>query len=177
MMAWFNGRRLPRWFGTAAQLLAFPAAHAMLPWALSLLGVRYGWVAGKPGVWNFAGLIPVAAGFCAYLWCLREHFAAAPNGWRLENTAHYPTPSYLLAGGPYRYSCNPIYMAELAIWIGWMLFYGSFVLLAVFAAASLVLGPMILPREERGLEARFGDAYREYRRTTPRWLGKARRPE
>ena len=93
----------------------------------------------------------------------------------LERTPHYPTPAYLLTKGPYRYSCNPIYLAELAIWLGWMAFYGSFVLAGVFAVMALLIGPVIVPREERGLEVRFGDAYREFRRTTPRWLGKTRR--
>ena len=67
------------------------------------------------------------------------------------------------------------YLGDLAVWLGWIVFYGSFALGGVFAAAALSLGPVIVPREERGLEARFGDAYREFRRTTPRWLGKTRR--
>jgi protein-S-isoprenylcysteine O-methyltransferase Ste14 len=169
------GRKLPRWIGTAAQLIGFPAAHGLAPWALSRLGARHGWSAGAPGAWNYIGLIPVAAGFCTFLWCLREHFIAAPEGWRFEKTPHYPTPPYLLTAGPYRYSRHPIYLAELAIWLGWIAFYGSLILGAVLAVAAGILGPVILPREERGLEARFGEAYREFRRTTPRWLGRARR--
>src|SRR5450631_2423932 len=109
------------------------------------------------------GLVPAAAGFCTYLLCIREHFLAAPSGWLLEKTPHYPTPSYLLTAGPYRYSCNPIYLAELAIWLGWMVFYGSFVIAGVFTVGALLIGPVIVPREERGLEARFGDEYREFR--------------
>ena len=69
----------------------------------------------------------------------------------------------------------PMYLADLAIWLGWVEFYGSVSLAGVIALAAQALGPVILPREERGLEARFGDAYREFRRTTPHWLGKARR--
>lgn len=117
----------------------------------------------------------VAAGFSIFLLCIREHFLAAPDGWLLERTPHYPTPKYLLTTGPYRYSCNPIYMAELTIWVGWMIFYGSLALAGMFAAAAVVVGPIIVPREERGLEARFGNEYRQFRRTTPRWFGKARR--
>jgi protein-S-isoprenylcysteine O-methyltransferase Ste14 len=55
-----------------------------------------------------------------------------------------------------------------------MAFYGSFVL-AGMATLAVVLGPLVVAREERGLEAKFGEAYREYRRTTPRWFGKGRR--
>ncbi|MGI8989680.1 MAG: methyltransferase family protein [Bryobacteraceae bacterium] len=93
----------------------------------------------------------------------------------MEKTPHYPTPSYLLTEGPYRYSRNPIYLAELTIWLGWILFYGSFAVAGIFAVGSLLVGPIVVPREERGLEARLGAEYREYRRTVPRWLGKIRR--
>lgn len=174
-MKWWTGRRLSRFTGIALQLVGFPAVHVSAPWALSLLGARHGWVGGRPGILNLVGLIPVVMGFYVFLLCTREHFLAAPAGWLLERTPHYPTPSYLLTAGPYRYSCNPIYLAELAIWVGWMVFYGSLVVAGTLVAAALLVAPVIVPREERGLEARFGDEYREFRRTTPRWLGKARR--
>lgn len=166
---------MPRWTGIAFPVVAFPAVYALGPWGLSLLGARHGWVAGRPAIPNLMGLIPVAAGFYISFLCSREHFRAAPDGWLLEQTPHYPTPSYLLTEGPYRYSCNPIYLAELLILVGWIVFYGSFALASIFAVMALLIGPVIVPREERGLETRFGDAYREFRRTTPRWLGRRRR--
>lgn len=174
-MNWLTFRHLPRWTGVAVPLLAFPAVHALIPWVLSLLGARHAWVGERPGILNLLGLIPAATGFYIFFLCSREHWRAAPNGWLLERTPHYPTPSYLLTTGPYRYSCNPIYLAELVIWLGWMVFYGSFVVAGVFTVVALVTGRVIVPREERGLEVRFGDAYREFRRTTPRWVGKTRR--
>ena len=174
-MTLWTGRHLSRWAGIALQLVMFPAVHTVAPWALSLLATRHGWVGDKPGIANLLGLFPVAAGFYAFLLCTREHFLAAPTGWLIEKTPHYPTPSYLLTAGPYRHSCNPIYLAELVIWLGWIVFYGSFFIALLFAVVALLVGPVIVPREERGLEARFGDQYREFRRTTPRWLGKTRR--
>ena len=92
--------------------------YALAPWALSLLTARHGWAGKTPGALNLLGLIPVTAGFCIFLLCVHEHDRAAPTGWLLERTPHYPTPSYLLTSGPYRYSCNPIYLADLAIWFG-----------------------------------------------------------
>ncbi len=173
-MSVLQGRRIPRWLGLILQAAGVTAAHAATPWALSLTAARHGWPAGSPGMWNLTGLILVAAGFCAFCWCIRQHFVAAPEGWPIEKTPHFPTPAYLLTQGPYRYSRNPIYLAELTVWLGWIVFYGSLVLLGVLAAASLLLGPIILPREERGLEANFGDEYREYCRKTPRLLGRVR---
>lgn len=170
----YSGRLVPRKWGILLYLLGFPAVHGLMPWALSLLGTRHGWSSGWPGAWNLLGLIPVMAGFCVEILCMREHVAAAPKGWLLEKTPHFPTPSYLLTEGPYRYSCHPIYIAELGIWLGWMVFFGS-PLLAGIATLALVFGPVVVRREERGLDARFGNAYSEYRKNTPRWAGKPRR--
>lgn len=124
---------------------------------------------------QISGLISGGGGI---LCVLIVYSRALPRGsHRLADrkTPHYPTPSYLLTAGPYRHSCNPIYLAELVIWLGWIVFYGSFFIALLFAVVALLVGPVIVPREERGLEARFGDQYREFRRTTPRWLGKTRR--
>jgi protein-S-isoprenylcysteine O-methyltransferase Ste14 len=167
-------RRIPPWLGLVGHSTVLPLFHAGVPWYLSTLGARHGWTAGAPRIWNLSGLALVALGAAGLAWSLRAHFQAAPRGWAIERTRHYPTPAYLLLKGPYRYSRNPIYVAEGAIWLGWIVFYGSLVTLAALAAMSLILAPIVLPREERGLEARFGDAYREYKRTAPRWLGRPR---
>src|SRR3954454_6889324 len=125
---WFEGRLLSRWLGALIHLIALPVVHAGMPWLLSLGGMRYGWAAGKPGIYNLAGLVPVLIGFCVLAQCIVVHFTAAPGGWQLEKTHHYPTPAYLLIKGPYRFSRNPIYLAEGAIWLGWIVFHGSFMI-------------------------------------------------
>jgi protein-S-isoprenylcysteine O-methyltransferase Ste14 len=167
-----EGRVMSRSLGLVVQSIGLPAAHVVAPWALSLLSARHGWVEGMPGIWNLLGLVPVAIGFYVLFLCIAEHFRSAPGGWKIESTPHYPTPSYLLARGPYSYSRNPIYLAEGVIWSGWIAFYGSLAVLGVFALASLLIGPIVVRREERGLEARFGEAYRAYKQVTPRWIGK-----
>lgn len=110
------------------------------------------------------------AGFALIAWCISVHMRLAPSGWRIEKTPHYPTPAYLVTEGPYRYSRNPIYVAEGMIWIGSLIFFGSLVILAVLVSLAVVVGPLVLRREEKGLEARFGDAWARYTTTTPRWF-------
>jgi protein-S-isoprenylcysteine O-methyltransferase Ste14 len=38
-----------------------------------------------------------------------------------------------------------------------------------------LLNHLKVPQEERGLEARFGEAYRAYQRRVPRWIGTIQR--
>lgn len=42
------------------------------------------------------------------------------------------TPTYLLRNGPYAFTRNPMYVAELALWFGWALLYGSVAVLIGF---------------------------------------------
>lgn len=149
----------------AAWLVGVPLAHAGVPWALSRLGPRYGWSDGGAGAANALGLATVVAGGAFLLWVMTTHFARSREWTSLEIA-----PRYVLAEGPYSYSRNPMYVGELALWLGWALFYGSPVLLA--ASAVLAFGmTRAIRREERTLEARFGERYLAYKRRVRRWLG------
>jgi len=97
-------------------------------------------------------------------------YASGARRLAYRKTPYYPTPAYLVAEGPYRFSRNPIYVAEGMIWVGWIIFFGSLVILAVLATLAVVVGPLVLRREEKGLEARFGDAWVRCSKTTPRWF-------
>ena len=140
----------------------FLVAHGVLPWAISLLGPWYGWTDGSPTVWNLLGLVPVAVGFMVLLWLTVNgyaHFAQVPE--RVELSWE---PKILMTRGPYAYSRHPMYLTELALWLGWAVLYGSIIVLAAVVS-------ILAPREERALEAKFGEAYRQYRAHVPRWLG------
>jgi len=78
------------------------------------------------------------------------------------------TPSFLMMRGPYRFKRNPMYFAELGLWLGWAVYFGSAGVLMGCAMLALTVGWIILPREERGLEAAFEQAYLEYRNRVPR---------
>ncbi|MBU1212441.1 MAG: isoprenylcysteine carboxylmethyltransferase family protein [Alphaproteobacteria bacterium] len=76
----------------------------------------------------------------------------------------------LATSGPFRWLRNPIYLGDVLIFLaaGEITKNIWFVLLAP-AFAGLVTWLAILP-EERYLEAKFGDAYRQYKARTRRWI-------
>jgi protein-S-isoprenylcysteine O-methyltransferase Ste14 len=152
--------------------VAYPLALIVwwvLPWAISLIAAQYGWLAGHPSVWNVLGLIPVLIGTIGMLWGVAVHSAQSPGGieWELNK-------NYLLKRGIYAFSRHPMYLFELVLLFGWVVFCGSVALLIAFVIWFLFLNYYAVPREERILEAHFGEAYREYKEKVPRWLGKVR---
>jgi protein-S-isoprenylcysteine O-methyltransferase Ste14 len=164
---------LPRWLALLLAVILWtvvlPLVHGVLPWAISLLATRHGWTEGRPGLWNWLALILVGVGVACLIWILALHFAQTPERVELEMT-----PKYLLRRGPYAVTRNPMYLAGLTLWLGWTFFYGSVGILIGWMVLGMCVSLMVR-REERALEARFGDIYREYKRTVPRWVGKARR--
>ena len=59
--------------------------------------------------------------------------------------------------------------------MAWLaLFFGSPGVFIGCVALLSVVNLVILPREERGLEAAFGQAYLQYKDRVPRWLGKTK---
>jgi protein-S-isoprenylcysteine O-methyltransferase Ste14 len=153
--------------------LAYPLAFIVwwaLPWAISLLTPHYGWAVGRPGLWNLLGLIPVLIGTVGLLWGVAVHSAQSPDGieWELDK-------SYLLQRGMYAYSRHPMYLSELILLFGWIIFYGSVALVIAFLIWYVSFNYYAMPQEERILEAHFDEAYRAYKNRVPRWFGKIRR--
>lgn len=106
-----------------AWLVAIPLAHGVLPWALSLLTHRYGWVNHRPGIVNLIGLFPILVGCLGLIWVFIHgirNFADAPERIELDWK-----PKLLMMRGPYAHSRNPMYVSELALWFGWAFFFGS----------------------------------------------------
>jgi protein-S-isoprenylcysteine O-methyltransferase Ste14 len=79
-------------------------------------------------------------------------------------------PRRLVVGGLYRYSRNPIYVAEVAILVGLFLHRGELSLLLYAAIIAVALHFWIVYREEPELRSRFGEAYARYMQSVPRWI-------
>lgn len=78
-------------------------------------------------------------------------------------------PESRIARGPYRFSRNPMYVCEQAVLLGWTIYFGSPGLLVGMAALGAGMRYAVA-REERTLEGRFGDSWRDYASKVPRWI-------
>jgi protein-S-isoprenylcysteine O-methyltransferase Ste14 len=72
--------------------------------------------------------------------------------------------------GPYRFSRNPIYLAFSFVQLGLSLWVNSLALLITLIPAVALMWLVVIPREERYLEARFPSEYSPYKASVRRWL-------
>ena len=86
----------------------------------------------------------------------------------------FDPPVKLVASGLYRYSRNPIYVADVAIWLGIFLFLGHLALLLYAVLCTVAVQAVIVWWEEPDLRTRFGEDYARYVRSVPRWLPRPR---
>lgn len=82
---------------------------------------------------------------------------------------HRPT-TVVVRTGPYRITRNPIYLALSLLHLGVAAWFGSAWLLATLVVSVTLIAAVVVPREERYLEKRFGPAYLDYKASVPRWL-------
>jgi len=79
-------------------------------------------------------------------------------------------PTALVTGGPFRFSRNPIYLADMGLLAGWCLALGTLAGLVLLAPLYVVLGSRFIRPEEARLAAAFGEPYRAYAARVRRWL-------
>jgi protein-S-isoprenylcysteine O-methyltransferase Ste14 len=137
---------LPETFmvGLGAGIVLHLVTPARLSWP-AWVGHAVGWPLLLAGLWLAAWAVRSAAGV------------------DLER------PDQLVLAGPYALSRNPMYVASTLVYVGIALVLG--------AAWPLLLLPFVLlathvvvVREERSLERRFGTAYRTYKKSVRRYL-------
>ena len=155
--------RLGRGPALALSFASAYAAHVGLPLTIASRGRRVGWGTGQPGLLNRLGLVPVGLGAAGLGWCIVLHYRPG------ETVAISLTPEFLIDTGPYRFSRNPMYVAEQAMWAGWSLFFGSPRLLGYGLGLAAALS-YVVAREERTLQRCFGASWKQYADRVPRWL-------
>ena len=103
--------------------------------------------------------------------------AAGLGGWGVltfKRQATTPAPngvaSALLLSGPFLFSRNPLYLALSTLHLAFGLLLDSSWVLLLTAGLVLLLDRLVIVREERRLQAQFGDEYLAYTRRVRRWL-------
>lgn len=89
--------------------------------------------------------------------------------------AHLNPPKQLVIIGLYRYVRNPIYLGALLVQLGYILWFGSGLLIFYFLFFVVAYHILILFIEEPVLRNSFGAAYDEYSRNVPRWIPRPHR--
>jgi protein-S-isoprenylcysteine O-methyltransferase Ste14 len=80
-----------------------------------------------------------------------------------------PTTTIVRAG-PYRFSRNPIYLAFSALQLGVAFWANTWWVVITLVPALALMTFVVIPREERYLEARFPSEYPAYKASVRRWL-------
>lgn len=128
--------------------------------------------AAAPGAtWGMriAGAAVFLAGFALFAWCVAL-FARVGRG----TLAPWDPTRRLVATGPYRHVRNPMITGVALMLAGEALAWRSGVLALWLCAFAVLNHTYFLLSEEPGMEQRFGDDYRAYRRNVPRWIPRLR---
>ncbi|MFL6263524.1 MAG: methyltransferase family protein [Thermoanaerobaculia bacterium] len=72
--------------------------------------------------------------------------------------------------GPYRFTRNPMYVGLAALYLGITLWVDSLWPVLFLPVALFTIQRFVIAREERYLEAKFGDQYCDYKTRVRRWL-------
>jgi protein-S-isoprenylcysteine O-methyltransferase Ste14 len=136
-----------------------------LPVALAILTLRIGQTPPSAGV-MILGVAITAAGELLRLWGV--HHIGAISRTRSERLGP------LVASGPFAYVRNPLYVGNVALWVGFAVTARLLWLAPVIVVLLGLEYHAIVRWEERLLESRLGNAYADYAARVPRWLPASR---
>jgi len=135
-----------------------------LGWAL---GQVQGWLwpaLALPGAVELSGAVLALAGLGLMV------LAAAQFVRRKTTIVPHRVPQALITGGVYRFSRNPIYLADAALMLGLFLYWGIWLALPLVALFIRVITRRFILAEEARLRAAFGQQAETYMQRVRRWL-------
>ncbi len=158
-------------------MAAAPAATSGVkfpPPAIYALGLAAGFLFDRvrpASVWPGHSLEPRAVGVVLFTLGLGTGVWALLT-FRAEGTSPNPMrpATVLVRSGPYRFTRNPMYFGLAAASAGFALFWNALWPLLSVPVAMVLLSRFVIAREERYLEAKFGQDYGDYRARVRRWL-------
>jgi len=122
------------------------------------------------GSFRYVGFVLIVAGALIYLWCAWD-FAFAGKG----TPAPIDPPKELVVRGLYKHVRNPMYIGVLSLVLGQAVWFEAIALFAYAGVVFLLVNAFVFFYEEPALRRKFGEAYRRYCQTTPRWIPALRR--
>ncbi|HMK14502.1 MAG TPA: isoprenylcysteine carboxylmethyltransferase family protein [Burkholderiales bacterium] len=113
-------------------------------------------------LWPGIALIVLAIGIA--LWGRRVLLAVGTNV-----NPSLPTTA-IVTSGPFRFSRNPLYIALMFLYLGLTLAVNTWWGIVVLVPLLILMHYGVILREERYLEAKFGQSYRQYCSKVRRYL-------
>jgi protein-S-isoprenylcysteine O-methyltransferase Ste14 len=147
-----NHRLLPTHYLLFAILIAV-ALHFLFPGTIIV-----------PLPWNLLGLVPLAGGIVINL--------MADGAFHKAGTTVKPfqESTALITGGVFRISRNPMYLGFVLALIGVALLLGSLTPWIIVPLFAVLMDRVFIIVEEQMLQARFGQAWSEYKAQVRRWI-------
>lgn len=139
-------------------------APALILWVTSNTDAAARYIGpADPGFW--VGVICGAIGLGIAIWtvCL---FVELGDG----TPAPWDPPQQLVLQGPYRHVRNPMISGIFMMLLAESLILNAWSI-AIWLGVFFLANALFIPRkEEKALEARFGETYLRYKANVPRWL-------
>jgi len=114
--------------------------------------------------WNLAGVALIAIGLLAVVGPAAAFFRAHTT------VKPFQDSSALVVSGLYRYTRNPMYVGMVFVLLGVAVLIGDlspFIMPVLFIP---ILTARVIVHEEKMLEERFGEEYRDLKKSVRRWL-------
>ncbi len=151
----------------AVRALAYATGFVFLWGWLALQARSIGGGLGLPAGSRVAGTVLMVLGGVLALSCV-AWFVVAGRG----TPAPFDPPRVFVAGGPYRWVRNPMYLGALLVIVGFGLWHASLSMALVAVPAAILAHLFVVLYEEPALERRFGIPYIAYSALVNRWIPK-----
>ena len=145
-------------------LVAFLALPGVVAFAVPCLVLA---LTGRTTITFPFGFVVLALGTVLLFWCVRDFYVAGRG-----TLAPWDPAQELVVVGLYRFSRNPMYLAVLAILLGWTITFGSWLLLGYLVLVAIGFHLRVVRAEEPALQRTFGEAWQDYAARVPRWIGR-----
>lgn len=150
---------------TIAQAVDIPPV-----WLLGGIVLVWVWTLFAPGLTapigpgRVLGLLSAVAGIGLMVW--------AVQAFRRHQTSVVPhqVPRNLIRSGPYQWSRNPIYVGDVLVLLGAILWWGAWPALALIPLFIQILTRRFIAPEEARMKESFGADFDDFAEQTPRWL-------